>query len=335
MPEYHSIVVTKIKRIVILMLVLATGCAEILELIEEPTGAVVYTVPKEEGSIDVYFCPIENCSSYMLNALEGAKQSIHCALFDLRLPEILGILKDKSKQIDVRVVVDNENKEYAIGKIFRYDTTSQYSHNKFCVIDGSIVTTGSFNPTPNGNYKNNNNFLIIDSSFIAQNYEDEFLELWGGQFGKGEAVKYPSLFLDGMRVETYFCPDDDCDKHLIDEIRKATSSIYFMTFSFTHEEVADEILYKDVDIKGVFEKLQAGSQYSQYERMKEFGLDVKKDSNPANMHHKVFIIDEKTVVTGSTNPSKSGFYSNDENMVIIEDEGIASMFMGEFWRVWG
>jgi len=253
----------------------------------------------------------------------------------IRLEDIKHVFEEKSKKIDVKVVVDDNNKKHAGGSFYRYDTSSQLSHNKFCIIDGSVVTTGSFNPTERGNYKNNNNFLIIESEFLSQNYEDEFIELWGGEFGKGgNQVEYPQMFLDGIRVETYFCPEDDCDLHLIDELRKATSSIYFMTFSFTHEEVADEILYSKVDIKGVFEKMQAGSKYSQFNRMKEFGLDVKKDNNSANMHHKVFIIDEKVVVTGSTNPSKSGFYKNDENMMIIEDSSIAKLFMEEFEMVW-
>jgi phosphatidylserine/phosphatidylglycerophosphate/cardiolipin synthase-like enzyme len=314
---------------------LLVGCTEVLELLEDPTGNTVYVPPKQDGFIDVSFCPSSNCSNSMLKVLESASESIHCALFDLRLDEIINVLEEKSKKIDVKVVIDNENEEHTSGKIYRYDTTSQYSHNKFCIIDGSIVTTGSFNPTERGNYKNNNNFLIIDSTFIAQNYEDEFIELWSGEFGKGgNQVEYPQIYLDGISIETYFCPEDNCDLHLIDELRKATSSIYFMTFSFTHEEVADEILYSKADIKGVFEKMQAGSKYSQFNRMKEFGLNVKKDNNSANMHHKVFIIDEKIVVTGSTNPSKSGFYKNDENMVIIEDESIASMFIEEFERVW-
>ena len=52
-----------------------------------------------------------------------------------------------------------------------------------------------------------------------------------------------------------------------------------MTFSFTDEEIADTILFKNIDIKGIFETVQAGSQYSQYKRMKDFGMDVKKDKN--------------------------------------------------------
>ena len=35
------------------------------------------------------------------------------------------------------------------------------------------------------------------------------------------------------------------------------------------------------------------------------------------MHHKVFIIDEEIVITGSFNPSKNADTRNDENILII------------------
>jgi len=63
-------------------------------------------------------------------------------------------------------------------------------------------------------------------------------------------------------------------------------------------------------------------------------MDVKKDSNKYNMHHKVFIIDNETVVTGSYNPTSSGDEKNDENILIIHDKGIAKKFLDEFDRVW-
>ena len=51
------------------------------------------------------------------------------------------------------------------------------------------------------------------------------------------------------------------------------------------------------------------------------------------MHHKVCIIDEKIVVTGSFNPTGSGDYRNDENILIIHNEEIAKRFVEEFGYV--
>ena len=52
------------------------------------------------------------------------------------------------------------------------------------------------------------------------------------------------------------------------------------------------------------------------------------------MHHKVFIIDEEIVITGSYNPTSSGTKRNDENLLIIHDKEIANEFTQEFEKVW-
>jgi len=52
------------------------------------------------------------------------------------------------------------------------------------------------------------------------------------------------------------------------------------------------------------------------------------------MHHKVFIIDGKTVITGSMNPTGSGNKRNDENMLIIHNEKVVNKFLEEFEDLW-
>ena len=52
------------------------------------------------------------------------------------------------------------------------------------------------------------------------------------------------------------------------------------------------------------------------------------------MNHKVFIIDDQIVVTGSFNFSRSADESNDENMVFLNNENIAEGYIAEFERVW-
>ncbi len=322
---------------ILLIIILLTSCSK-----QNTTGSTVIDViiPEEKvlvekGSIELYFCPKDDCSKVLENLINSGEKSVHCAFYDLRLQNVVKVLARKSHDIDVKVVVDNNNYGYITGGGVKKDNNEQLMHNKFCIIDGRIVSTGSFNPTENGAFKNNNNLVVIKSSYLAENYEDEFNELWNGRWSRGEKVINPEVYVNNVKIENYFCPEDNCKKHVIEEIKKAKESIYFMTFSFTDEEIADAILFSDVtDIKGVFEKLQAGGEYSQYKRLKDFGLDVKLDNNPYNMHHKVFIIDKKVVITGSYNPTGAGQYKNDENILIIYDKEIAQKFLEEFESLW-
>jgi len=138
-------------------------------------------------------------------------------------------------------------------------------------------------------------------------------------------------------MKQLFCPEDNCAYNVKKAINNSKHSIYFMTFSFTHGGIATDLVIKHeqgVTIKGIFEKMQAGSKYSKFNLLDYQGIEVKKDNNPANMHHKVFIIDNETVITGSFNPSKNADENNDENILIIHDKAVAEKYLEEFNVLW-
>jgi len=320
----------------LLLFIFICGCEIESSVVKK---SVIQSVVKERnGSIEIYFCPREDCAGKLVEFIKNAESYVHCALFDLDLKEVIDALKEKSKVIDVKLVVDNEHFDNVAELYFvRKDTSSQFSHNKFCVIDGEKISSGSFNPTERGAHFNNNNLLIIKSRFLAKNYEDEFQELWNYSFGKGKKVVYPVIYLDEIKIENYFCPEDNCGERIEEALMNAEDSIYFMTFSFTHNGIANVIALKminGVEVKGIFEKRGTGSEYSRYGFLEYQGADVRKDNNSYVMHHKVLIIDNSTVITGSFNPSTNADMNNDENVLIIHDKEVAEKYLEEFKYIW-
>ncbi|MBU1203702.1 MAG: hypothetical protein KKG60_01390 [Nanoarchaeota archaeon] len=145
------------------------------------------------------------------------------------------------------------------------------------------------------------------------------------------------LFLAGCGVESYMCQVEDCRGVLVGMIDSASESVYFMAYSLTDDGVGDALVRagkRGVDVKGVMEKQQR-SAYSEFDKLKQNGVDVRWDDNSALMHHKVFVVDGKVVVTGSCNPTENGFKNNDENLVVIRNGGVVEDFMREFERVFG
>ena len=314
----------------VLLIVLLGGCNQI-------TGKATEQIPKETNkNPEVYFCPEDDCGKVFEDHIMSANLSVYCAFYDINLKNIISSLSRKSKVIDVKLVMDGSNyKEQLKGDGVKLDDNGQLMHNKFCIIDNNITITGSFNPTDNDNNHNNNNIVVIYSKTLAKNYKDEFNELWNGKFGEGNNVEYPILYINNRKVENYFCPEDKCTPHIVNLIKNAKSSIYFMAFSFTSEEIADALIDKgNLEIRGVFDSQQSSSKYSQLKRLQEFGVNAKKDTNKYKMHHKVFIIDNETVVTGSFNPTLSAAAKNDENIIIIHDKKIAEDFLKEFNTLW-
>ena len=284
----------------------------------------------------VYFCPEDNCVGAMLNVINSANEFVHCAFYDLDLEELIRSF-DSLANIDVKIIVDEDNFKGIKGKIdsssLKEASGSGLMHNKFCIIDNRTITTGSFNPTDRGAHYNNNNLIIFHSQYLSRSFEKEFQEIYDDH--ENQEAKHDSILFNNQTVKHYYCPEDDCAEQIVDELRNAKKTIYFMTFSFTHMKIANILALKvgqGVEVKGVYEKTKV-SKYTQYRFLQLQGAIVKPDSNKYNMHHKVFIIDNRTVITGSFNPSKNADTKNDENVLIIYDKDIAGQYVQEFNRL--
>ncbi len=291
-------------------------------------------VPEESGpAIQAYFCPRDDCKGKLIALIENAGV-VDCAFYDLTLSDVKSALKEKN----YRLVVDKDNAKYVKDMNYKTNTgASGLMHNKFCVFDNSTIFTGSFNPTTKQNFYDANNILIINSGYLAENYLLEFEELWSGRFAGGEPVKYQNIIYNNESIENYFCPEDSCSEHLIEALKSADSEIKFLTFSFTDNSIGDLLLEKiksGVDVSGVFDKSQSGSEFSEYWKLANV-TDVKRDSAAGLLHHKVFIIDRKIAATGSFNPSKNADTRNDENLLIIHSPAVAERYLEEFDLVFG
>jgi phosphatidylserine/phosphatidylglycerophosphate/cardiolipin synthase-like enzyme len=182
--------------------------------------------------------------------------------------------------------------------------------------------SGSYNPTDGGGI-NKNNLLIIESKTLAKNYRNEFEYLKSGR----RSATVHDLILSGTPVENYFCPGDRCEDAVLAALSRAEHSIVFMTYSFTSDPIGRLLAAKaaeGVNVDGICEKQQV-SMYSECSL-----LSARNYTGAGLLHHKVFIIDNKTVITGSYNPTASGDRRNNENVLIITNTSIAAAYLAEY-----
>ena len=181
--------------------------------------------------------------------------------------------------------------------------------------------------------------LRFASRQIAADYTREFEQMFGGRFGTGKtsATPYPQVRLGATNVEVYFSPEDGVAKHVLARLAAAKKSIHFMTFSYTADAISDAMIAKlkaGLTVRGVFETQNAGGSGADFTRLKQGGVDVLEDGNCYILHHKVIIIDERTVITGSYNFTGSAERDNDENLVIVDNPAVARAYLEEFQRVY-
>ena len=312
----------------------------------EPTGEirVLFTAPVypdegvHRGGID----------ERLAEAIDGATRTVDIAAFDLDLETVTeALIRAYGRGVRVRLVTDTDYEDELGPERLREagvpvvaDERGAFMHNKFVVIDGAQVWTGSWNLTDNGTYRNNNNVLVIDSQRLAENYTTEFEEMFIAQeFGttSPENTPHPRLEIGEVLVETYFESEGNVRERIIELVDDAESNVYFMSFAFTDDDIAQAMVQRHragLEVRGVIEARNVKGTGSDFEAMEQAGVGVLADGHPYVMHHKVIIIDEEIVVTGSYNFSASAAESNDENVLIVHSPEIAAQYMAEFQRVY-
>ncbi len=280
-------------------------------------------------------------------AIDQAQTSVDMAAYDLNLWSVRdALLAAHQRGVRVRLVTESENDTREVSQLEQVgipvvrDNGEGLMHHKFTVIDGQEVWTGSMNYTLGGAYRNHENLLRLRSPELAALYTIEFEEMYTNRrFGERSLANTPAhiLEINGVLVEVYFSPDDGVAGRLVELLEGAQESIVFMAFSFTNDDLADAILDQaaaGITIAGVMDAGQIGSNTGgDFERFTAAGLDVFSDASAGAMHHKVLVIDERIVVTGSYNFSRSAETRNDENVVIIDHPEIANLFLEEFQQL--
>ncbi|MBI2550467.1 hypothetical protein HYV83_04790 [Candidatus Woesearchaeota archaeon] len=325
-----------------------------------------YTAKEEAFNYTVHFCSQDDCIQKVATQLHSAKESVKCAFYAVD-GRVTGNI---SPSAAADIVVDENTKVAAanFGNAIVHRAKSKgIMHNKYCIIDNSTILTGSFNPTAAA--KNDyNNIIIINSTALASFYSSNFekLELSSKETQvanpasaglcsrlpptcvqsretpttaavAGQKAAYKTALLNTTPVEVYFCPEDDCASAVIKQLKKANSSIIFASYSFTHPELANELIIRrsaGISVFGMIEKSTTGSRYSKHAAMAANGIDVKLEPSKRLMHHKFFVIDNETVITGSFNPTQNADERNDENVIIIKDKELAEKYLGEFGRLY-
>lgn len=149
-----------------------------------------------------------------------------------------------------------------------YYSAPNQMHNKFAVVDGEWVFTGSWNFTLTGLYGDEADYLAcgmngsqqhsleMRSAEVAAAYQKEFAEMWGGagpapdpaasDFHGRKEDNTPHLFtLGGRKVELYFSPGDGAVEKLAGLVRQgADSSVLFEIFAWSDQALVNELKLK-------------------------------------------------------------------------------------------
>lgn len=133
----------------------------------------------------------ENIQPQIIKELQTAKESIYVAVAWFTDPELFQLLCTKSGQgvkVNLLLLNDeiNNHENYGLdfgklgetgGQVNLIGSTAEMMHNKFCVIDRSIVITGSYNWTRRARNNDENITITKNSDGLALDFITEFQRL--------------------------------------------------------------------------------------------------------------------------------------------------------------
>lgn len=308
----------------------------------------------------------DNICTRLLELIRGARTSIAFAVYGTRKQtELLKALEAaKSRGVTVRGIVDRDRNgnnvysstnlwarrlgsvrdDFETEQILDAESPSKFGnrimHNKFFIVDGRWIWTGSANVSDSGTGGYNANVAaVIDSPPLAAVYTQEFEQMWSGRFHQlkqGNGVE--RLEIGNTDVAVWFSPQDKALGRGVQElIAGAQRSITLGIFYLTDESIANELMTaheRGVDVRVIIDATAAGSRYTQHERLREIGIPVKVENWGGKMHVKAAVIDGRVVIVGSMNWSYSGNNVNDENTLVLRSARLAGEFESFFDRLW-
>ncbi len=290
----------------------------------------------------------------LIQNIAKAKKTIHISSFEVDLTDISNaLIEAKKRGVEVRWITDDESgidadkkpghgqfkAMKAAGIEIKDDARGALMHNKFWLFDGKITWTGSTNVTVSGMFEQNNNVVVISSAPLTAIYESQFADMWNGKFNSKSpsTLDKQSLAIKGTNIQVLFSPEDNAMSQIVPYVKNAKSSVYFMAFTFTHDDLGKAMIDRKkagVDVQGVFEATGSDTEYSEMLPLYCAKAQVRQDGNPAFLHHKVIIIDKRIVITGSLNFTNNADESNNENVIIIDNAEMAKLFLQDYQKVW-
>lgn len=150
------------------------------------------TLAASPKKVEAFFTPDDHLADKLISLIEKEKRSVHVAIYTFSHQGIVSALCDaRGRGVEVTVIIDPFSlnfpgtlKKLSAARvpvwIWRPACSEKklpLMHDKFCILGGKEVWTGSFNFTYDADRRNAENALVLRDEEIAQKFEEHFQAL--------------------------------------------------------------------------------------------------------------------------------------------------------------
>lgn len=320
-----------------MLLLIGVGAYFVLSQVEAP-------LPQTEQAPILYGNKSQgDLKKTLVNAIDSAKSSVVLVVYTLTDRAIIAALNRKAEEnIPVEIVVDGRASAQVAKRLNpKIKLLNRFGkglmHLKILIRDQSQVWIGSANMTNDSLVMHGNLAIGVNSPPLAQFLTQHALTL------KEDGITSPrdpaSFIMGNQKMEIWLLPDYGRGvSYLKQLIHSATKTIRVAMFTWTRHDLALALVdmkKRGVDVQVCLDQYAAnGTGSTVVKILKNGGIPVRVSVGTPLLHYKWMEIDNRTLVSGSANWTRSAFTQNDDCFIVLhhlnQDQQLT---MENVWKV--
>ena len=250
-----------------------------------------------------------------LKAIKEAQSSLFLIIYGLTDRDVIRALQSKKAEgVDLRIFFDpvgSKGIEQDFPEGVAFPTKSRgLMHKKILVVDHKQIFTGSANLTETS--------LRLHDNLVLGCYDTGL-----AYFLESSLDSSYRLQIDNQEIEFWSLPEQEQKalSRLLEEIDKAKKSIKICMFTFTHRKIYQSLLdakTRGVDISIAIDYYSSrGASKNMISNLYRQGITPYIGAPGKLLHNKWCLIDDDTLICGSTNWTHSAFTKNDDSLIFL------------------
>lgn len=281
-------------------------------------------IPAKSHPIEMYANGLQDDLRLLFKeAIFSAKKSICLVIYSLTDSQIIRALRKKADEgVEITLICDSQaSKRFLsllgskVKVIFR--KPKGIMHLKILVIDGKRSWIGSANMTTES--------LRFHGNLVTGFYHPDLAQLLLKKAQEMDQEIPCTVFnVRGRSLEIWSLPNQHRAAERIQEmIKTAEKTIKVAMFTWTRTDFVESLISakkRGVDVRVVMDRYAGkGANRTVVEMLAKENIPVSFSEGSALLHYKMMLIDDRILVNGSANWTKSAFAANDDCFFILRD----------------
>ncbi len=278
--------------------------------------ATTTTFPSIENPLIFYSNQTrDDIKAVFYRSIKEAKSHVYLSIYGLTDASLIHILKQKGLNIPIEVYYDSSaspklNKKLKPTCSLYPVKTKGLMHRKILILDKELIFLGSANFTPSS--------LLHHSNLVIGLYHPQL-----ASFLQDPTNSHYSFEINQQQAEVFLLPiaGKEALARILKLINQAKKTIDVAAFTLTHPLICDALIAaknRDVKLTIVLDGYSAkGASKKALDQLKAQGLAVCASQGAHLLHHKLCVIDQEILITGSANWTKAAFTKNADLLLIL------------------